>query len=153
PNPGQFICVVAPSSGNFDEPMIEGGGEHQATSGSTIRVKIHSITQLDEFTRDGILLTDTALGLIEIWRQVVSRLMTPWFPTDLSGNILTRDPLMPTGFSFERRDRAIAAIEQDFKLTFDTNVLSGLGPATRITQVLLVSKTLGQVDVYFDGIV
>ena len=137
PNPGNFVCVVAASDGNFDEPNIDGGGQYQATATLMVRVKIHSPVQLDEYNRDATFLTGATVGIIEIWRQVVKNLMTPWFPLDGSGNVCTRDPLMPAGFSFERRGRALGAIEQRFKLTFDLDVLGaaasiGMAAATFI---------------------
>jgi hypothetical protein len=124
PSPGNFVCVVAGDAGNFEEGNIDGGGQFQATATMMVRVKIHSPVQLDEYNRDAIFLTDATRGILEIWRQVVKCLMTPFFPEDATNHVDTRDPLMPAAFRFERRGRALGAIEQDFKLTFDLDVIS-----------------------------
>ena len=117
PNPGDFICVVAPTSGAFSDSMFEGGGQEQTTSDSGVIVKIHSPVQLDEVHRDAVFLTDATLGLIENVRLTIKAL-ADWSP-GTSGNELTRDPLIPSDFAFTRNGRGLGACELTFKLSFD----------------------------------
>lgn len=117
PNPGDFVCVVAPTSGMFSDSMFEGGGVEQTTSDSGIIVKIHSPVQLDEVHRDAVFLTDATLGLIAKVRSTLKAL-SDWSPGSV-GSELTRDPLIPSDFAFTRNSRSLGACELTFKLSFD----------------------------------
>lgn len=117
PNPGTIICVVAPTSGAFDEAMFEGGGIEQTNSVSGIIVKIHSPVQLDEVHRDAVFLTDESLGLIGKVRLIIKAL-ADWSPT-VGADEQTRDPLIPSDFAFTRNSRSLGACELTFRLSFD----------------------------------
>lgn len=121
PNPGQFVCVVAPTSGAFDEAKYDGGGEDQATINGGVVVKLHSPLQLDQPHRDGEFLRHTTLGVLRIWREIVKSLIWPW-QLQIGDDDGTRDPLIPADYTFERRSRKLAAIEQTFKVNFDLDL-------------------------------
>lgn len=122
PNPGTFVFVVSPPmAGNFDEGMIDGGGAQQATNLGDLRIGIHSPVQLDETNRDTQFLTNSTLGILETWRQVVKAL-TPWSPGDAESDPMTRDPLIPSGFVIRRKNRSIGMVVQNFRLTFDLDL-------------------------------
>lgn len=116
--PGEITCVVAPTSGTFDQGMIEGGGDEQNTSDGGVIVKIHSPVQLDEADRDTVFLTDASLGLLSFAKQAMQAL-SGWSPDDGGGNETTRDPLHPAGYAFQRDGRKLGACELTFHLKFD----------------------------------
>lgn len=125
PNPGDFVYVVAPTSGRFDDRNWDGGGQDQATvDPAGVVVKIHSALQLDEAQREATFLTDTTHGILEKWRLVVKALTAPdWNPAASgSGDILVRDPLIPADFAMTRSNRGLGAIEQNFRFSFDLDL-------------------------------
>lgn len=119
-NPGDFFCVVAPTSGAYNEPMFDGGGLNQTTVESGVIVKIHSPVQLDEQHRDATFLTDASLGLIGKMKAVLKHL-SGWDPT-VGGNEQTRDPLIPAEHIFTRPSRALGGVELVFRCNFDWNL-------------------------------
>jgi len=121
PNPGDYICVVAPTGGMFDENAYHGGGEGQCTINSGILVKLHSPIQLDQPHRDAEFLKHASLGVLAKWRLIVKALLWPW-QLQIDGNDGTRDPLIPAEYTLSRRDRRLGAIEQVFKANFDLDL-------------------------------
>ena len=117
-SPGEFTCVVAPTSGSFEEAFLDGGGQQQCTSAGGFVAKVHSPVQLDDLGRDVEFLTHDSLGLIELMRLVLKALVA-WSPKDDLGNELTRDPLLPANFAFTRTRRSLGAVEITFHLSHD----------------------------------
>lgn len=118
PNPGDFICVVAPTSGSFDGGLFMGGGVEQVTCEAGVVVKVHSPVQLDETHRDAEFLTNSSLGLIENVRLVMKAL-TDWSPVDGSSDDITRDPLSPASITFTRQSRSLGGCEVVFHTLMD----------------------------------
>lgn len=120
PAPGQLIYIVSPTSGTFDEGMIDGGGVEQLTVDAGLMVKIHSPLMLDQVGHDSSLLNDESLGL---WGKAteVLRALAVQSP-EFEGNPLTRDPLMPHSFAVTKSHKRLGAIELTFKVSFDWNV-------------------------------
>jgi hypothetical protein len=117
PSGANFFYVVSPLAGTFDESYLMGGGQMQATVESGILVTIYSTVQLDEGQKHGAFLTDLSLSLVERWRHLLAA-MTDWTP-ELNDVQMTRDPFLPSGFEFRKRTRALASVEQAFRLCFD----------------------------------
>jgi len=120
PTPGEFFYVVAPTSGTFDEGMIDGGGIEQLTVEAGLLVKIHSPLMLDQVGRDVELLNNESLGLWSKATEVMAALAVQ-SPT-VAGNPQTRDPLMPHSFSITKSLKRLGAIELTFKVLFDWDV-------------------------------
>lgn len=119
PNPGNMVFVVAPMSGEFDAAYLEGGGQEQATANTGVTVAIHSPVVLDEPRRDTHFLRNSTHGVLQVARRVLAAL-TDWTPKSPGGlDELTRDPLMPAGYVFQRNDRAMGAMGVQFALSFD----------------------------------
>lgn len=117
PSSGQFFYIIAPLSGTFDQGLLTGGGQSQATVQTGITVTAYSHAQLDQGQHDTLFLTDLSLSIVERWRHVLAAL-TDWTPT-LNENEMTRDPLMPMGFEIVRPTRTLGGIRQSFSLDFD----------------------------------
>ena len=118
--PGDFVYVIAPASGAFDQSLMDGGGAQQATADTGVIVKIHSAVQLDEPQREEAFLTHATLGVIEKWRLLVKAL-TDWAPTSGS-DTLVRNPLLPAGFDIDRTSRGVGGIQQAFTFNFDLDL-------------------------------
>ncbi len=122
PSPGELIYVVSPTSGTFDEGMMDGGGVQQLTVEAGVLVKIHSPLMLDQVGNDTSLLNDESLGLWGKATEVLAALAIQ-SPT-VAGNAQTRDPLMPHSFSITKSHKRLGAIEMTFKVLFDWDVSS-----------------------------
>jgi hypothetical protein len=126
-NPGKFVFVVAPAGGTFDEAMIDGGGNAQATSTTNIVVKIHSPDQRDQAGRGNTSLIDSTTGLTLVHRKLL-RALVAFDPVDDDGNEQCRNPLMPGQFTYQRATqagqgpRSYSAVEQVFVADFDWNL-------------------------------
>lgn len=118
--PGELIYVVSPTSGTFDEGMIDGGGVEQLTVEAGLMVKIHSPLMLDQVGQDAELLNNESLGLWLKATEVMAALSLQ-SPT-VNGNALTRDPLIPHGFAITKSHKRLGAIELTFKVLFDWDV-------------------------------
>lgn len=119
---GGFIVVVSPTSGTFDESMFAGGGGLQLTTNWGLVTKIHDTVVLDPVRKDVIFLTDTTKGILAKATAVLKALVgngDGWSPLDASNNPMTRDPLVPTGFSIQRQEDRIGSIEIEWKVLFD----------------------------------
>jgi len=119
-----LVFVVGPSSGQFDEAMIEGGGVEQLTADIYIIVTIQSALQLDEAQREESFLTDSAMGVLKSATNVLAALAT-WDPSTTSGGdtlLQVRDPLMPSGFEFSKEGKSKGSMTLTFKCKFDWNV-------------------------------
>lgn len=123
PNPGDFICVVAPTSGIFDEEAYAGGGSAQATVNGGIITKIHSPVQLDQAHRDASFLAHASLGLLKKWRLIVKCLLEPHM-LQVGSDDATRGYLIPGDYTFTRKNRKLGAIEQTYKAMFDLDLNS-----------------------------
>ncbi|MDE2102945.1 MAG: hypothetical protein KGL39_37220 [Patescibacteria group bacterium] len=121
--PGQFIYVIFPSGGTFDDTLIDGGGNFQATVYATIAIRIYSFVQLDEYGRDTLWLSQNSLGISEPMRQLL-KLISQADMTDVDGNDLLREPIMPVAFKTIRPSREIGAIEVLFQVCYDWDLLS-----------------------------
>ena len=117
-NPGDFVFVVAPGAGVFDQGMLEGGGELQATADATVTVVIHSPLTIDEPQRETSFLTDGTLGILGIVRQVLKTL-TNKVPVSAAPVNLTRDPLLPANYDFRRSDKSLGSAGLMFNFSFD----------------------------------
>lgn len=131
-NPGEFVFVVAPSGGQFDEAMMDGGGQAQMTAATNIVVKCHATGQFDQAGRAKEMLANSSTGLIVIHRKLLKALSI-WDPTD-SGNEQTRNPIMPGSWSYQRAGggagqgpRSYAAVEQVFVVDFDWDMRNIFG--------------------------
>jgi len=120
PSPGQFVAVVSPLSGQFNEAYLDGGGQNQATADAGVSVRLYSPLALDEAHRDTQFLTHSAYGVLEQWRLIIKALAA-WSPTSGADEIV-RDPLLPAGFSLGRPTQGLGYIEQDFKFSFDLDL-------------------------------
>ena len=116
-NPGEFILVVSPGGGNFDDGALDGGGQNQATDYFDFAVKVYSSVMLDQFGRDTTALTDATKGLIAKHFDVLQAL-TVFDLTDGTDNIL-RDVIMPRNYEFGRNGRGQGYVRQAFRLSFD----------------------------------
>jgi hypothetical protein len=121
PAPGDFLYIVSPLSGDFDESYFDGGEGNQCTIRAGFTVRVHSTVQEDQPGQDTLFLTDSTRGIIDRWRLVVKALAA-WSPLDNSSNPLTRDPIIPKSFSMGRADRSLGDIEIAFNLTFDLDL-------------------------------
>ena len=128
PNAGEFVCVVSPTSGNFNSSLIDGGGQAQCGIETGVIVKIHSSVQLDRASEDRLALTDAAVGILERWRLMLKALVC-WDPLapEVGGNEQTRNPLIPQTFAIERGSRggpqrSRLAIETAFAVDFDIDL-------------------------------
>lgn len=117
PSAGDFVCVVSPASGQFDEGYLHGGGVSQASDFFEFDVTVYSTVQLDESYRDPVKLTDSTLGLIQKHYQTLLALTTHDLLSG-SDNIL-RDPILPMSYSFGRSGRGLSFVKQTFRLAFD----------------------------------
>lgn len=118
PNPGDFVYVVAPTGGEFDDALFDGGGQNQATVNAGVIVKIHSPVQLDEARHDAQFLTHSTLGVLEKSRLVMKAL-ADWSPADGGANEITRNPLIPANYGITHSQRQLGAVELTFHLTYD----------------------------------
>ena len=119
-----LVFVVGPSSGSFDEAMIEGGGQEQLTADLYLIVTIQSALQLDEAQREEYFLTDAGLGVLGAGTDVLAALAV-WDPSTTSGAdtlLQVRDPLMPSGFEFSKEGKSKGSMTLTFKCKFDWDV-------------------------------
>ena len=118
-NPGGHIFVVAPTSGTFDEGMYAGGGLETLMASGGIVVKIHAPLNVDEPQREAALLTNLSLGVMGLASKTIKALANPEWSPQFDEHVLTRDPLIPSGYAITRSDKRVGAIELTFKCNFD----------------------------------
>lgn len=122
PSASDFVCVVSPTGGQFDEGYLHGGGVQVAADFFEFDVTIYSSVQLDESYRDKVKLADATLGLIAKQRATLVALTAHDL---LSGSdTILRDPILPMSYSFGRSGRGLAFVKQSFRLAFDWDLTS-----------------------------
>lgn len=126
PSPGEFIYLVKPGPGFFDDANWDGGGQEMATNESSLTVRIYSPQRLDQEGRDTALLTHGTLGVCEAWRVLIRELTEPsWSPTvEVAGETIEifRDPLIPTSFDFGTNRDDLGYAQQSFRLLYDLDL-------------------------------
>lgn len=112
-----FVLVVSPHGGSFDDGALDGGGQNVAADYFAFSVTVYSAAMLDENHRDTVGLTDATRGLILKHREVLKALTVHDLLSG-SDNIL-RDVPMPTMYEFGKNGRGQIFVRQVFRLSFD----------------------------------
>lgn len=118
PNPGDMFCVVSPASGQFNQTMLDGGGNAQARFDTEIVVTVHSITQLDEPGRDKVFLNDASRGVITRLTKV-AKVLSCHDLLDGSGNRILSQPLLPSNLELAHDGRELGSAKMWFSCEFN----------------------------------
>lgn len=93
--------IVAPTSGDFDQGLIEGGAIEQLTTRFGFTVTVQSAMKLDEAGHEATFLSHDSRGVLIAAKNVLKHL-TNYDPVDGSGNRICRDPISPMNYSMEK---------------------------------------------------
>ena len=77
--PGDVCGLVGPDDGEFNETMLDGGGQDQATFSTSIIVAVFTPIRTDQSKRHSDSLKNTTRGLLPIWQKILKAL-TAWTP-------------------------------------------------------------------------
>lgn len=113
-----FVLVVSPMSGQFDDGALDGGGQLVATDYFDFSVTGYSTTMLDQTYQDTKALTDATLGLVQLHRDILQALTAHDLLNTDDENVL-RDPILPRSYEFGRNGRGLCFVRQVFRLSFD----------------------------------
>lgn len=121
--PGDICGLVGPDDGEFNEAMLDGGGQDQATFATGIIVGVFTPIRIDPSKRHSEALKNSTRGLLPVWRKVLKSL-TNWSPGDV-GDELTRNPLFPTTRNWvkdEVTSGKYLGFYQRFSVTYDVDL-------------------------------
>jgi hypothetical protein len=141
--PGDICGLVGPDDGEFNESMLDGGGQEQATFATSIIVAVFTPIRTDASKRHSDALKNSTRGLLPIWRKILKSL-TAWSPSS-GGDQLTRNPIFPTTRNWVKTEvmsGKYLGFYQRFSVTYDVDLpvtfeLSGDGDFTLSNGTLL----------------
>jgi len=120
PKPGPLFALVYPADGNFDQPMLDGGGKDQCNESAVFVVEILSAVALDQSGSDEIFLTHATRGVLQSVRLVLKALTAHMLLHPSSGNEILRHPLLPTNRQMPERDtELVGSIAVTFEALFE----------------------------------
>jgi hypothetical protein len=103
PQGDQFCCTWL-MDGDWDLPILEGGGRVDARLRETVAVTLYTRFGTDVATSGLSWLTDASLGHA-FWRHQILDALVLFQPTDANGNWLCSQPLVPRSTRRPRRER------------------------------------------------
>jgi hypothetical protein len=117
--PGDFLWLVSPMSGSFDDTALDGGGQNVATDYFDFSVTTFSTVMLDMSGQDTKAMADATLGLITKHRAVLKALTVHDLIAVGGADNILRDPILPRDYQFGRNGRGLAFVRQVFRLSYD----------------------------------
>jgi hypothetical protein len=120
PKPGPIFAIVYPADGQFDQPMLDGGGNQQCNEDALIVVEIFGVCNLDQGGTDDIFLNHATRGVLPVVRLTLKALTAHMLVHPSSGNELLRQPMLPVNRQMPRReDESIGSIAVTLSALFE----------------------------------